>query len=281
MLFQVIYLPISNESALFYKSRLATFNFTFYDVESKECFCFAWHEACSKRGASEIATCVFKVLENYNTSGKKKVVSLYSDGCYGQNKNTVMASMLLYSVTKLSTLEEISLRFFETNHGQSEGDSAHSAINYALSNVGDIFVPSQLHPIFRLARRKHPYNITPMMYSDFLDFKSFSKELRILGIRISEAGKKINWTDIMEVKVNKSCPNKIFFKCSHLDSTYDCIELKRGTSVCNVKPALLNKTPVKITKKKYDDLIALCSGETPVVRLPEYQQFYRHLPHEE
>lgn len=279
-MFQVIYVPISKEGGLFYRSRLATFNFTFYDICSKDCFCFAWHEACSKRGASEIATCVFKVLENYN-SKKKKIVSLYSDGCFGQNKNTVMASMLLYSVTNLSSLEEISLRFFEPNHGQSEGDSAHSAINYAVSNAGDIFEPSQLHPIFRLARRKHPYDVTPMMYRDFLDFKSLSKALRILSIRVSEAGKKVNWTDIMEVKVIKSSPRKIYFKCSHLDCTYDSIELKRGISVCNRLVAHLNESPTKITKKKYDDLIALCSGENPVVRLPEYKEFYRSLPHED
>lgn len=56
---QVIYLPQSNESAIFYKRRLANYNFTIYDLNSKECTCNLWHEAISKRGASEISTAVF------------------------------------------------------------------------------------------------------------------------------------------------------------------------------------------------------------------------------
>lgn len=151
---QVIYVPISQESALFYKTRLSNFNFTFYDLANKECFSFPWHEGSSKRGSSEITTCIFKVLEHYN-SKETKTVSLYSDGCFGQNKNTIMPTMMLYAVRKLENLETISLRFFEANHGQSEGDSVHSAISYAVSKAGDIFVPSQLYPIFRLARRNH------------------------------------------------------------------------------------------------------------------------------
>nr|CAI5826276.1 unnamed protein product [Callosobruchus analis] len=79
---QVIYLLISKESGIFYKSRLSNFNFTFYDLASKDCYCFVWYEAIGKRGASEIATCLFKVLERYSRLGAQKIC-LFSDGCYG------------------------------------------------------------------------------------------------------------------------------------------------------------------------------------------------------
>lgn len=120
-----------------------------------------------------------------------------------------------------------------------------------------------------------------MKFSDFLDFKSLSKELRILKVRKSESGCNINWTNMVEVMVKKSSPETIFFKTSHLTPTYDCIKLVRNTrSSRDMEVTSLNKKPVKITNTKYKDLMSLCTGKTPVVRLPEYQEFFKNLPHD-
>lgn len=119
---QVIYLPASKESALFYKRRFANFNFTFYNIADRDCTCFMWNECISNRGASEITTCVYKALTDLDDKGAK-IVSLFSDGCSGQNKNSIMAAMLLYTVNNSTNIETISLRFFESFHGQNEGDS--------------------------------------------------------------------------------------------------------------------------------------------------------------
>lgn len=94
---QVIYLPISKESAIFYKRRLSNFNLTFYNISTKDCFCYTWHEGISRRGSSEISTCVYRALQHYDSKGTK-IVSLFADGCSGQNKNTIIATMLLYAV---------------------------------------------------------------------------------------------------------------------------------------------------------------------------------------
>lgn len=247
---QVIYLPISKENAIYYKSRLSNFNLTFYNIGNKDCFCFPWYESLSKRGSSEIATCVFKALEHYAKKGITEI-SLYSDGCYGQNKNSIVAAMILYTVSTFDHVKRISLRFFESNHGQNEGDSAHSAIHTAISGSGDIFEPSQLHPIFRLARRRQPYLVKPMNYSDFIDFKKLSQDLRILSVRVSEGGHNVKWTEIKEFMVTKSESTKLFFKYSHFDDVYDAIELKR-TIIGNLKDYRLqplNKEPLKIPRK--------------------------------
>ena len=110
----------------------------------------------------------------------------------------------------------ISLRFFEPYHGQNEGDSAHSTITTALNNSGDVFVPSQLISIFRLARRKCPFIVHALDTQDFLDYKTFSKNLRILSLRKDNNGDPVNWTTMREVMVKKETPGQIFFKDSHL-----------------------------------------------------------------
>lgn len=141
---QVIYIPKSNVDSIFYKRRYAVYNLTFYDVAS--------------RGASEVSTALFKTLQKYDARGVH-FADLFADGCGGQNRNSIVASFLLNIICQMEHLKQINLRFFNTNHGQCEGDSAHSAISYAVKKAGKLFVPSQLLPVFRFARHSKPYEV--------------------------------------------------------------------------------------------------------------------------
>lgn len=279
---QVIYLPQSKESAIFYKNRLANYNFTVYNIASKECFCYLWNEVQSKRGASEISSCIYKALSAYDTKNIVKSVALFSDGCSGQNKNSITAAMLLYTVANSRHIEKISIRFFESFHGQNEGDSAHSAISTALTTAGDIFVPSQLYPIVRLARRKLPYIVEPLEYQDFSDFKKLSTDLRILSIRTSDSGHPVKWANIMELMVKKSEPSKIYFKNSHLQQEFDSLTIlqRQKVGLSEVSLERLNLEVQKLSSNKYKDLKSLCEGPLPVVRVREFQHFYLNLQHD-
>lgn len=77
---------------------------------------------------------------------------------------------------------------FEPYHGQNEWDSCHSAISYTVKKAGDVFLPSQLHTIFKLSRRENPYIVVPMQEKDFLDFKGLSVNVRVLRERDTEQG---------------------------------------------------------------------------------------------
>lgn len=275
---QVINLPISNDGSVFYKRRLSVFNLTLYDLGSRDCLCFTWHEGTSGRGASEIATAVFKTLKKYDEEKKIKSAYLFADGCGGQNKNSIMATALFYTVLNCENLKEISLRFFSPNHGQNEGDSAHSAINYAVKKAGDLFTPSQLVPVFRLARQKKPYQVYTLNFDDFLNFKKLSEDYRIKSIRNDDDGKNFKWTEIFEFFVKKDTPNKLFFKTSHLDTRYRAITIKRKTGG-TITLSKLNKEPRAIPLPKYNDLMALCSGDKPVIRSPDDVLFYSSLSH--
>jgi hypothetical protein len=302
---QVIYLPISNENALFYKNRLSNYNLTIYNLGNKDCFCYMWHEAASKRGSSEISTAVYHALQHYDEKGIK-TVTLFSDGTWGQNKNTIVASMLLYAVNRAKNIHDISLRYFEVNHGQSEGDSCHSTISGALERAGDVMVPAQLYTICKLARLKQPYLVFPLQYSDFLDFKKLSKEMRIVTQnneakrkklqktvdsgesveKINEEKNKeteaVNWTQVMEFKVTKSSPNSIFYKTDHQEKTFKEFALKRMNSkIEDLLLTPLNDAEIKLPKKKYSDLVDLCTGDLAVIRQEEYKKFYFSLPHED
>ena len=107
-------------------------------------------------------------------------------------------------------------------------------------------------------------------YDQFLDFKTMSRELRILKCRYQ----KVDLGDIVEVKLNAEYPNKIFFKTSHAEEEFSHILLERlPKSVSEFEPKQLNQEPQKISKAKHDDLMKLCSGDTAVVNTPAHQQF--------
>ena len=207
---QVIYLPISKDSQIFYKRRLANYNFTVYNIATKECDCFVWNEGQGKRGSSEMSTGVAEVLKFYDDKGVKKAY-LFADGCGGQNKNSIFPAMMLHIVLHSKNLKQVSLRYFVTSHGQSEGDSVHSAVTHAIKNSGDVFQTVQLETIIQSARSNHPYRVHLLDYDKFLDYKTMSRELRILQSRTE----KVDWGDIMEVMVTAENPDRIFFKTCH------------------------------------------------------------------
>lgn len=97
---QVIYLPMSSDGAVFYKRRFAVYNLTFYDVATRECYCFTWNECDSGRGASEISTALLKILKIYDKK-QPQYIYLFADGCGGQNKNSIVAGALMYILSTL------------------------------------------------------------------------------------------------------------------------------------------------------------------------------------
>lgn len=90
---QVMFLPITKEVAIFYKRQLSVYNFTIYNIANRDCYCFTWPETDSRRGSSEIATAVSMFLYEHDVAGTKSI-SLYADGCAGQNKNSIVASVI-------------------------------------------------------------------------------------------------------------------------------------------------------------------------------------------
>lgn len=208
-------------------------------------------------------------------------VNLFADGCGGQNRNTIVFTMLLHTITNAKNLKYISLSFFETNHGQNEGDSTHSSIARAMSLVGDITIPSELPPIFKLARRAQPYKVMVMSSHNFFDYKLLSEKIRLNSTRKFQTGENVDWTKVKEVKVEKRNPTQFLIKNSHLSDSYFILRLKRNSLGAIAEPLQRLKGPIKLLKDKYLNLLSLCTGNKPVVKDPIFQKFYKDLPHED
>ena len=88
-----------------------------------------WHEEVGKRGAINIATCLWKYISN-QCHARVTEFSLFSDNCGGQNKNKTMAATFHYIVRSLK-VDVITHYFLERGRTQNEGDSLHSVIECA------------------------------------------------------------------------------------------------------------------------------------------------------
>ncbi|CAG9762540.1 unnamed protein product [Ceutorhynchus assimilis] len=184
------------------------------------------------------------------------------NSCSGQNKNSIVISMFLHVVSLSKHIRIISISFFEPYHGQNEGDSAHSAIDNAVKRSGDLFLPSQLAPILKLARRNNPYIVHLLTSDDFINFKKLSQDLKIVSARKDDAGNSVDWKNVREVMVTKDRTGNIYFKNSHLQEDYRYISLNRtALSPCSLPPRLNHPNGPKISAEKYKDLMDLCRDD--------------------
>ena len=98
---EVLMTPKCQDSSMYYRRELCTYNLTVYDLGTKDGFCYVWHEGMASRGSCEIATCVFMYLKHLALRRVKDVV-LYSDSCGGQNQNRYFLNILWYSLKMLN-----------------------------------------------------------------------------------------------------------------------------------------------------------------------------------
>nr|CAI5860226.1 unnamed protein product [Callosobruchus analis] len=265
--------PTNNQ--LFYKTRLSTYNFTVYNVVSKEGTCYMWHESEGGRGSCEIASCLFQYFQSLPDNAKE--VRCFSDRCGGQNLNQFVVGMCIYAMNTLQ-LESIDLKFLTCGHSEMECDSMHSAISTAFKRVGKAYWPGDWKTIARGARKKgdKPYTVVDNL--QFNDWKSFVNTN--LNIRKRDiAGQPVLWQKISWIRLEASLPNFFKFKESFDDEDFRVVDCSTNTRQSSHQQlSTLYKKPRCITKTKYDSLMSLFHCKPPAVSR-DYYGFYSNLPH--
>ena len=94
-------------------------------------------------------------------------------GVQGKIKNSILPSMLLYFVSRIS-IKKVSLFYFEAYHGQNKGDSMHSVIERAKKVAGEIFLPFQLATMSH--KNPRAYHVQEVQTNDIMDWKELSQK---------------------------------------------------------------------------------------------------------
>jgi hypothetical protein len=134
------------KSAIFTK-RIIAFHETFAAVGTKagkqkkpkqNNISVIWHEAVAGRKAEEIASAFIKALQHERDTPH---IVYWLDNCAAQNKNWCLLTTLVYYINnaELSSISDVTLKYFEKGHTFMSADSVHHGVEKAMchANVYD------------------------------------------------------------------------------------------------------------------------------------------------
>lgn len=130
------------------------------------------------RGANQITSCVYdffkyRILNQWPNISK---IILYSDTCAGQNKNSIMATMMLAAAHDLAYISSIEHKFLTPGHTRMDSD--HSLIERTKKRTTmNIHHPRDWAQIIRSVGKPGKFTVIEMSESNFYDFSDFLKKL--------------------------------------------------------------------------------------------------------
>lgn len=108
-------MPTLTHSNMYYSRQLSCYNFGIHLGDNNTAFMCMWDESIASHGSSEIATCLFEVInKNDNMINRKKLI-LWSDNCAGQNKNKTLLVFMLFLVN-MGIFDEIIQKILVSGH---------------------------------------------------------------------------------------------------------------------------------------------------------------------
>ena len=99
-----------------------------------------WPEYEAGRGSTEVASCIYKFLENKKESQPRiKDIDFFSDNTAAQNRNRYVAFSVWYAQKNIG-FSSICHTFLEVGHTETENDNVHSVIERRTRDI-ELYTP--------------------------------------------------------------------------------------------------------------------------------------------
>lgn len=168
----VLICPDLKASALYYRTKLKVHNFTLFNLNTLDGYCYLWDESEGGLNPDEFASILYNFITTQIDKNIYNHVIFYSDGCTYQNRNCIIANAIL--LASRETGIQITQKFFEKGHTQMECDSMHAAIERKLRHR-EVYSPSAYEDSCRTARlNPRPYKVQYLYHDFFLKFSTLN-----------------------------------------------------------------------------------------------------------
>ncbi|XP_072393717.1 uncharacterized protein [Diabrotica undecimpunctata] len=247
----VLLCPKSNVSSLYYKTKLAVHNITFFNLHTKEIKYYVWHESEDRLTPNEFSSIICDFINcECLLQSEDQLVTLYSDGCGYQNRNTVLSNALL-NVAKLKNIK-IGQKYLTKGHTQMEADSVYSQIERQV-RTRSFNVPADYCDALKKARTKpKPYDVKYLNHSFFFNIEGTRKNIKSI-----RPGKRCGDPCVADIVALQYQLDLINYK---LRFTQECKPLALICNIPSIQRVNLKDIPklyserLKITKNKYNNL---------------------------
>lgn len=167
---EVLNTPSLSANVAYYKRLLSTYNLTIRDCSiNGGTECYMWHEALGGRGLDQIASCLYKKLNNLPANVSHVIT--YLDTCGGQNRNVNMAIMLSLVASNNVNIKFIDQKVLLPGHTHLECDADHAKIEKAKKETNiPIMVPRDWCQFVETVRGKKSFKVIEMTQQDFYSF---------------------------------------------------------------------------------------------------------------
>ena len=257
--------PKTNTSSAYYKTKVQVHNMTYFNLGTKEGFCYTWDE-CNGNLSSEMFAYIHYIhFENYVKAnpGKKHYI-IWSDNCCHQNKNVTVANLLYHLARKYNVT--IDQKFLVTGHTQMECDSMHSTIERNIQMI-DIFTPTEYAVLFRTSRKRpFPYTVVEIEYHH---------PVKLGGQYFTSIrpGKGKGDPTVGDLKAIRYERGEVQYKLSHND---DWEMLPQRVREVELDTLQLFHQQSQITQRKFQDVVSMLS----IMPTVHAKRYFENLPHD-
>lgn len=186
---QNVQLPKTPVGEIFYYQQLTVSVFCIHNLKNNQARMYIYHEGQAKKTANEICTFLMDYLKEFMKNEKE--LHIFSDNCWGQNKNHTVIRMLM-SLTDCGLFEKIIHYFPVRGHSFLPCDRDFALVKKNLRKYDRI---STVHQITELivtssTKKYDKFSVKEVETTDILDFKTWWPKL-YKKTCISEESKKL------------------------------------------------------------------------------------------